>query len=69
MGAGGRHEQLALGETPNIAARLESLAAPNTMVISAALHHLVQGYFVCDDLGVVYLSPAAKYHRLTRRPS
>ena len=51
MGAGGRREQLALGETPNIAARLESLAAPNTVVISAALHQLVQGYFVCDDLG------------------
>src|SRR4029453_4920083 len=51
MGAGSRREQLALGETPNIAARLESLAAPNTVVISAALHHLVQGYFVCDDLG------------------
>jgi predicted AAA+ superfamily ATPase len=50
MGAGGRREQLALGETPNIAARLESLAAPNTVVISAALHQLVQGYFVCDDL-------------------
>jgi class 3 adenylate cyclase/predicted ATPase len=51
IGVRGRHEQLALGETPNIAARLESLAAPNTVVISAALHHLVQGYFVCDDLG------------------
>src|SRR5262249_863100 len=51
MGAGSRREQLALGETPNIAARLESLAAPNTVVISAALHQLVQGYFVCDDLG------------------
>src|SRR4030095_16746066 len=48
--------QLALGETPNLAARLESLAAPNTVVISAALHHLVQGYFVCDDLG----APALK---------
>jgi len=56
MGAGGRREQLALGETPNVAARLESLAAPNTVVISAALHHLVQGYFVCDDLG----APALK---------
>jgi class 3 adenylate cyclase len=56
MGAGGRREQLALGETPNIAARLESLAAPNTVVISAAVHHLVQGYFVCDDLG----APALK---------
>src|SRR5262245_24404342 len=56
MGAGGRHEQLALGETPNIAARLESLAAPNTVVISAALQQLVQGYFVCDNLG----APALK---------
>jgi class 3 adenylate cyclase/predicted ATPase len=56
MGAGGRREQLALGETPNIAARLESLAAPNAVVISAALQQLVQGYFVCDDLG----TPALK---------
>jgi class 3 adenylate cyclase len=35
MGGGGRHEHLALGETPNIAARLEALAAPHTVVISA----------------------------------
>src|SRR5262245_50628826 len=56
MGAGGRREQLALGETPNIAARLEGLAAPNTVVISAASQQLVQGYFVCDDLG----TPALK---------
>src|SRR4029453_11901834 len=32
MGAGDRHEQLALGETPHIAARLEGLAHPNTVV-------------------------------------
>src|SRR5262249_41722674 len=36
MGGGGRREQLALGDTPNIAARLQGLAAPDTMVISAA---------------------------------
>ncbi len=36
MGGGGRHEHLATGDTVNIAARLESLAAPNTVVISAA---------------------------------
>ena len=36
MGGGGRHEQLALGETPNLAARLQGLAAPDTVVISAA---------------------------------
>ena len=34
MGGGGRHENLAMGETVNIAARLEGLAAPNTVVIS-----------------------------------
>ena len=45
MGSGGRHEQLALGETPNLAARLQGLAAPDTVVISAATHRLVQGYF------------------------
>src|SRR5262249_7475729 len=49
--AGNRREQLALGETPNVAARLESLAAPNTVAISAASQQLVQGYFLYDDLG------------------
>ena len=36
VGGGTRREQLALGETPNVAARLQGLAAPNTLVISAA---------------------------------
>ena len=52
IGGGGRHEHLALGETPNIAARLEGLAKPNTVVISATVYHIVRGYFVCHDLGV-----------------
>jgi class 3 adenylate cyclase/tetratricopeptide (TPR) repeat protein len=51
IGAAGRHEQLALGETPNVAARLQGLPAPNTVAISTASYHLVEGYFVCDDLG------------------
>jgi class 3 adenylate cyclase/tetratricopeptide (TPR) repeat protein len=51
MGGGGRHEQLALGETTNVAARLEGLAAPNTMVLSTATATLVKGVFVLDDLG------------------
>jgi class 3 adenylate cyclase len=55
MGSGGRHEQLALGETPNLAARLQSLATPDTVVISEATHRLVQGYFRCDDLGSLNL--------------
>ena len=36
VGGGTRQEQLALGETPNLAARLQGIAAPNTVVISAA---------------------------------
>jgi TOMM system kinase/cyclase fusion protein len=51
MGGGGRHEQLALGDTPNLAARLQGLAAPNTLVISAATLPLLGGFFVCQSLG------------------
>ena len=51
MGSGGRHEHLALGDTPNLAARLQGLAAPDTVVLSDTTARLVQGYFVCQDLG------------------
>jgi class 3 adenylate cyclase/predicted ATPase len=51
MGSGSRHEHLALGDTPNIAARLQGLAAPDTVVISEATARLVQGYFTCRALG------------------
>jgi hypothetical protein len=52
MGSGGRYEQLALGETPNLAARLQSLTAPDTVAISNTTHRLVQGYFTCDNLDI-----------------
>ena len=51
IGAGGRHEQLALGETPNIASRLEGFAQPNTVVISSMTKRLVEGAFVLKELG------------------
>src|SRR5262249_45896634 len=51
MGGGSRQEQLALGETPNVAARIQGLAAPNSLVVSSATHRLIQGYFACQDLG------------------
>ena len=51
MGGGGRHEHLALGETPNIAARLQDLAPANAVVISAVTARLVQGTFALEDLG------------------
>jgi class 3 adenylate cyclase/tetratricopeptide (TPR) repeat protein len=52
MGGGGRHEHLALGETPNIAARLETLAPTNTVVISAVTARLVRGAFALEELGM-----------------
>jgi predicted ATPase/class 3 adenylate cyclase len=51
MGGGSRQEQLALGDTPNLAARLQGLAAPDTVVLSAATLRLVQGYFTYQELG------------------
>jgi class 3 adenylate cyclase len=51
MGGSGRQEQLALGETPNVAARIQGVAAPNTVVISDATYRLVQGFFVYESLG------------------
>ena len=59
MGGSGRQEPLALGETPNMAARLQGLAAPDTVVISAATARLVEGYFVCQPLGAQALKGLA----------
>src|ERR671930_1739410 len=52
-------QQLALGETPNLAARLQGLAAPDTVVLSAATWRLVQGYFTAQDLGAQTLRGVA----------
>jgi len=51
MGGGGRHEHLATGDTVNIAARLEGLAAPNTVVISHVTARLVRQAVGLEDLG------------------
>ena len=51
VGGGTRQEQLALGETPNLAARLQGIAAPDTVVISAATLQLLGGFFTYQSLG------------------
>src|SRR5262249_42634786 len=56
----GRQEQLALGEVPNIASRIEGLAAPNTVALSVATYRLIQGYFACQDLGAQTLRGVAE---------
>jgi class 3 adenylate cyclase/tetratricopeptide (TPR) repeat protein len=60
VGEGARQEQLALGETPNVAARLQGLAAPNTLVISAATFQLLGGFFACQPLGAPPLKGLAQ---------
>jgi class 3 adenylate cyclase/tetratricopeptide (TPR) repeat protein len=52
IGDSGKREQLALGDTPNIAARLQGLAEPNTVIISAATYKLVGGFFDAQNLGL-----------------
>jgi class 3 adenylate cyclase/tetratricopeptide (TPR) repeat protein len=51
IGLGERRETLALGDTTNIAARVESRATPNTVLITEATKHLVDGLFETRDLG------------------
>jgi class 3 adenylate cyclase/predicted ATPase len=59
MGGVGRRESLALGDAPNIAARLQGLAGPNTVVISAATRRLVEAYFTYAELGPQVLKGVA----------
>jgi len=66
MGGGGRHEHLALGETPNIAARLQGLAPANTVVISAVTARLVQGAFALENLGTHTLHGVAEPMAVSR---
>ena len=51
IGGASRREELAVGETPNVAARLQAIAEPDTVVISAATHRLLRGSVMVTDLG------------------
>ena len=51
IGEGAAQEQAVVGETPNLAARLQALAEPGSVVISQATRRLVGGLFELADLG------------------
>ena len=51
IGSGGSREQAIVGETPNLAARLQSVAEPNSVVIAESTRKLVGNLFELDDLG------------------
>ena len=51
VGRGGGSEMRIFGQTPNSAARVQALAAPDSVLITAAVHELVSGLFVVEDRG------------------
>ena len=60
IGEGAAREQTVVGETPNLAARLQALAAPGSVVISQATRRLVGGLFELADLGPLRLKGFAE---------
>ncbi len=69
MGAGEHRETLALGDTTNLAARLQGVAEPDTVVVSPATLRLVRGIFITRDRGPQRLKGFAEpvaVHRVVR---
>ena len=51
IGSGAAQEQTVVGETPNLAARLQGIAEPNTVVIAESTQKLLGNLFDLQDLG------------------
>jgi class 3 adenylate cyclase/predicted ATPase len=60
IGEGTAREQTVVGETPNLAARLQTLAGPDAILISAATHDIVGDAFLCEALGAQALKGIAE---------
>lgn len=66
MGGAEVPEALAVGDTPNIAARIQGEAEPGSLVISDASYRIVQGFFQCGSLGARSLRGVAEPVELHR---
>ena len=51
IGVGAAQEQAVVGETPNLAARLQAIAEPDTVVIAESTRKLLGNLFELQDLG------------------
>jgi class 3 adenylate cyclase/tetratricopeptide (TPR) repeat protein/DNA polymerase III delta prime subunit len=51
IGSGASQEQAIVGETPNLAARLQGIAEPNSVIIAESTRKLVGSLFELEDLG------------------
>jgi hypothetical protein len=60
IGAGVAQEQAVVGETPNLAARLQTLAEPGAVVVASSTRRLIGGLFEYRDLGTVSLKGFAE---------
>jgi class 3 adenylate cyclase len=59
LGRGAAQEQAVVGETPNLAARLQALAEPGTVVIAPSTKRLTGGLFDYENLGAVEIKGLA----------
>ena len=66
IGEGAAQERGVVGQTPNLAARLQGLAAPNTLVIAASTRQQIGGLFDLEDLGPQQLAGFADPQRAWR---
>jgi class 3 adenylate cyclase/predicted ATPase len=67
LGMGEARERLALGVVPNLAARIQAVAEPNSVVISATTHGLARGFVDCGDaeqLELAGFSGSVTVHRV-----
>ena len=55
VGEGAAQEEAVVGETPNLAARLQALAEPGAVVVAEATGRLLGGLFALRDLGASLL--------------
>lgn len=53
-----------VGETPNIAARLQDMAEPHSVLISEATYALAKNHFICRDLGLRQFKGISKPQRV-----
>lgn len=66
LGGGYVREQFAVGETPNLAARVQALAGPGEVLVSEASHAMARADFDFDDLGECTLKGLSKTVRVWR---
>jgi len=59
IGSGAAQEQAVVGETPNVAARLQGTAEPNTVLIAESTRRLLGNLFDLQDLGAQNLKGIA----------